>query len=521
MSEPNEPTLPDLLALSLQDKPSSLESSALLPDTPSLIPASPSPRGRDIPHRQLSFKMFNETSSTSPNEPCSFRTPPAFQSHLSSGPISKSLESKFFSEEDDESMSSYCNPQYIPLTPFHNQVGGHSSFLRFSEKALCKPLIPSEKAFYEKVSTDFSKLKSYVAKYLGTVNVSFPTEEWLLDSTPYLIIEENKHLLASDMDDFLREALSPQSFKSRIQRVKHTYGVLRRGSGQDASPCRGRGGSGGAVKRLEGDTTEIFHLSDDEDDSKLHASSTDMPINPWSLHLYSSHISSVSKANKTTHQFLLLEDLTYGLKLPCILDLKMGTRQYGVNSTLQKRLSQEKKCDKSTSKSLGVRICGMQVSFSCVLSYWASEVHNNQTNSFAYLDKYKGRQINASNFKNHLYSFLDNETHNHISHIPSLISKLRQLHDTISDLHTCRFYASSLLIYYDAAEQNSPIQVKMIDFAHSLTNADQLRQLVEGAENDPLSVPYPPTTKGPDAGYLLGLKSLINSFESILEDSRC
>jgi hypothetical protein len=89
----------------------------------------------------------------------------------------------------------------------------------------------------------------------------------------------------------------------------------------------------------------------------LHAPSATRP-EPGSTGQLSEAGPTVTRQN----HFILMEDLTGRMKHPCVLDLKMGTRQYGMDATPAKKKSQRKKCDRTTSRTLGVRVCGMQVS---------------------------------------------------------------------------------------------------------------------------------------------------------------
>lgn len=61
-------------------------------------------------------------------------------------------------------------------------------------------------------------------------------------------------------------------------------------------------------------------------------------------------------------EFIVLENLTWKFTYPCVLDLKMGTRQYGDAATLAKKQSKMFKVVSTTSAKLGLRVGGMQVS---------------------------------------------------------------------------------------------------------------------------------------------------------------
>ncbi|QLQ80398.1 hypothetical protein HG537_0D03990 [Torulaspora globosa] len=237
----------------------------------------------------------------------------------------------------------------------------------------------------------------------------------------------------------------------------------------------------------------VFEMDDDIDDPVLKRNRlSEAAISGTQDKKNEDSVTFEDQSDAIVSKFILLEDLTRKLNKPCALDLKMGTRQYGVDATRSKQLSQREKCRKTTSRKLGVRVCGLKI--------W------NQT-YYITRDKYFGRRVKIGwQFTRVLARFIydGQRIASIIMQIPRLIRQLDTLAIEISALKGYRLYGSSLLLMYDGQNPGNKrcrVKVNLIDFARCVTK-DSLTQGY-GSFRIP-----PKNPEIEDRGFLRGVRSL-------------
>ncbi|XP_036024340.1 inositol hexakisphosphate kinase 3 [Onychomys torridus] len=380
----------------------------------------------------------------------------------------------------------------VPLAPFLHQVGGHLSMLQYDAHTVCKPLVSQEQKFYESLPL---AMRCFTPQYKGTITVRLRR-----DSRGHLGLVANP----------LKENLEPLQV-SPDSRAVAIWQTLQQTVSSDSGPRP----LAQLACSLKESTAKVLLSSDcclSPQASPLVVESAGgsqverRGFNPWGLHCHQAHLTRLCTEypQDKRHRFLLLENVVSQYKQPCILDLKMGTRQHGDDASEEKKARHMKKCAQSTSACLGVRICGMQV-------------YQTEKKSFLCKDKYYGRKLSEEGFKQALSQFLHDGTRLRTELLEPILGRLQALLTVIRSQSSYRFYSSSLLIIYDGQEppQNTPettqgspsgdpakVDVRMIDFAHTT---------YKGSWNEHI------THEGPDPGYIFGLENLIGILQDIQE----
>ncbi|XP_048203904.1 inositol hexakisphosphate kinase 3 [Perognathus longimembris pacificus] len=387
----------------------------------------------------------------------------------------------------------------VQLEPFLHQVGGHVSLMKYGEHTVCKPLISREQRFYESLPL---AMKRFTPQYKGTITV-------------HLRRDSRGHL--SLVAPPLKEAqesfqVSPGSAVAIWQTLQQTtsngsaHPLAQLAQSLKESPAN-------VLLRSEFHlNTQVSSMVEDPSAKQMEKKS----FNPWGLHCHEAHLTRLCSEHTEDerHRFLLLENVVSQYTHPCILDLKMGTRQHGDDVSEEKKARHMRKCAQSTSACLGVRICGMQV-------YQTDKKH------FLCKDKYYGRKLSVDGFRQALHQFLHDGTRFRIELLEPILHRLRALLSVIRSQSSYRFYSSSLLLIYDgqeplertppghmqpqealqlahgsASEGLAKVDIRMIDFAHTTYKGSWKEHT---------------TYDGPDPGYIFGLENLIGILQAIQE----
>lgn len=235
--------------------------------------------------------------------------------------------------------------------------------------------------------------------------------------------------------------------------------------------------------RIRNDPSEIAQMEEDK-------------YNHWSLDLVQKHWKKIEKLD---HQYIMLEDLTNGMKKPCIMDIKLGTRQHGLNDTPEKVKSKQGKVSSTTSKTLGLRLCGLQT-------------YRPWERTYVFEDKYKGRALDDRGFEEMVKFFFHNGEFIRRDCVLLILDKLRTLLSLLKSKDSYLFYATSVLFVYEGFVSEETLRSKKSNSLseHSKRFADM--RMIDFAHTYPLRKDQ----KDTDSGILVGLVSLIEILEHLL-----
>ncbi|KAM6981406.1 inositol hexakisphosphate kinase 2-like [Aplochiton taeniatus] len=330
-----------------------------------------------------------------------------------------------------------CPGKGVMLEPFVHQVGGHSCVLRFGEQTICKPLIPREHQFYKSLPAEMRK---FTPQYKGVVSVSFEEdEEGNLCLIAYPLNSEPGDLENKDPSADCK----PKSKMIKWGNKKQPSVLLDNDKySKDRARQMRKEEKIMSYKREEAQQqqTEVLYYNLEKGNMRPQ-----IKHNPWSLKCHQQHLQRMKDNSKHRNQykFILLENLTWRYTVPCVLDLKMGTRQHGDDASEEKKANQIRKCQQSTSSSIGVRLCGMQV-------------YQSDSGQLMFMNKYQGRKLSLSGFKEALFQFFHDGRRLRHELLSPVLRRLKEMKAALESCESYRFYSSSLLIIYDGVPPRSP-----------------------------------------------------------------
>ena len=182
---------------------------------------------------------------------------------------------------------------------------------------------------------------------------------------------------------------------------------------------------------------------------------------------------------------IFLENITFGMSKPCLMDIKMGRITYGPDATEVKR-AKESKSYPGTKYPLGFSVMG---------------IISHSDSGYKRLTKEFGRSLDEGSLPEVLDNYLQVNSKFSKALAECFLVKLREVQALFLSQKSYRLYGSSILFSYDYDslasvdwKSKNPVRLNLIDFAHNFPAEDKL-----------------------DENYLFGLNNLIKLFDNFLQ----
>ena len=379
---------------------------------------------------------FPTTPTTSSASSPDFSTPePSSSSSSSTSFSSSSFSSDLFAASSSTSSSPSVTAveRLRPsLQMYRNQVAGHSP-LFWHSGTICKPLIPAEYTFYAQLEEQMPAFMPYVPKFYGLLDLEQLTEEMASSLLTETTGSSGNHQSASNSTDRQRSGSGDTGTDTESSEGQSTLAASSVADGQRKQST--------GEDNVDSNPAKFPSLSPppaSSESSMTANSSAGRLYNKWAIKCQLRKPGN----SKARIQYIVLEDLTYAYAKPCILDLKLGTRQHSDTEPPSKIASKTARCLHTTSHSLGLRLCGMQV-------------YHPAADMYQFRDKYWGRGLDVAGFKRAMRDYFWDGERIVEEVVHAFVARMEKMRRAVM-LWTKgrRFYSSSLLLVYEG-DRNS------------------------------------------------------------------
>jgi 1D-myo-inositol-tetrakisphosphate 5-kinase/inositol-polyphosphate multikinase len=208
---------------------------------------------------------------------------------------------------------------------------------------------------------------------------------------------------------------------------------------------------------------------------------------------------------------LVLQNLCYGFKKPCVLDIKLGAQLWDEHAPQDKRDRLDTISDNTTSRTMGFRVAGMKV--------WKTE---GNTNGYKVYDKHFGRVFTSDNVIDALQEYFASDVNpKQVELIAGrFLAKVRAIKEVLESQES-RMYSASLLFVYegDGEVLDQALEDEKTRYQdegeHSGDDFDEKTDMVEELKLIDFAHASWTPGQGPDENALQGIRSIENLMSRI------